>query len=320
MRGFDTEFKNLDQYIRVITDRIWKDRRIDDIRSYYSDPCVVETSSSVSTSVQEVVQNTQATMAEFPGRHLLTEDVIQSGDDDSGYLSSHRIVSTMTHQVANSFGAPSGRAIHVRTIADCVCKNNRVIHEWLVRDEAAIAICVGIQPRVLAQTWLNQSGGWNKKKAGPVPDGYRSHLSDAPAAQAYAGQIEQLAHQKNTGLHAYDEAVHHIGPGNVTFYGQREVHGFWQNLFGSLHVTRFDVEHLTYQTGAGRADRVALRWRAQALHTNSGASAGRYGPATGRIVEVMGINHAELVDAKVVREWVLIDDVALWMQVLAVQN
>ena len=34
----------------------------------------------------------------------------------------------------------------------------------------------------------------------------------------------------------------------------------------------------------------------------------------------MGINHAELVDAKVVREWVLIDDVALWMQVFAVQN
>ncbi len=320
MKGFDAEFKNLDQYIRVITDRIWKDRRVDDIRRYYSDPCVVETPTSVSTSVQEVVQDTHATMAEFPGRQLLTEDVIQSGDDDGAYLSSHRIVSTMTHQVANTFGAPSGCGIHVRTIADCVCRNNRVIHEWLVRDEAAIAICIGIQPRALAQTWLNQRGGWNKPKAGPVPDGYRSHLSDAPAAQAYAGQIEQLAHQKNTGLHAYDEAVHHIGPGNATFYGQREVHGFWQTLFGSLHVTRFDVEHLACQTGAGRADRVALRWRAQALHTNSGASAGRYGLATGRMVEVMGINHAELVDDKVVREWVLIDDVALWMQVLAVQN
>ena len=43
MRGFDTEFSNLEHYIRVITARIWEGRRIDDIRKYYSDPCVVET-------------------------------------------------------------------------------------------------------------------------------------------------------------------------------------------------------------------------------------------------------------------------------------
>ncbi len=38
MRGFDAEFRNLDHYIRVITDRIWEGGRIDDIRTYYSDP------------------------------------------------------------------------------------------------------------------------------------------------------------------------------------------------------------------------------------------------------------------------------------------
>jgi predicted ester cyclase len=31
----------------------------------------------------------------------------------------------------------------------------------------------------------------------------------------------------------------------------------------------------------------------------------------------MGINHVEFVNGKVVREWVLIDDVAVWMQVLS---
>jgi hypothetical protein len=33
----------------------------------------------------------------------------------------------------------------------------------------------------------------------------------------------------------------------------------------------------------------------------------------------MGILHAELVQGRVLREWVLIDDVALWMQVLVPQ-
>ena len=30
----------------------------------------------------------------------------------------------------------------------------------------------------------------------------------------------------------------------------------------------------------------------------------------------MGINHAEFFNGRVLREWVLVDDIALWMQVL----
>ena len=30
----------------------------------------------------------------------------------------------------------------------------------------------------------------------------------------------------------------------------------------------------------------------------------------------MGINHAEIVDGKVIREWVLFDEVAIWKQIL----
>ena len=63
MKGFDAEFSNLDHYIRVITARIWEGRRIDDIRLYYSDPCVVETPMSVSSPVEDVVTGTRATLA-----------------------------------------------------------------------------------------------------------------------------------------------------------------------------------------------------------------------------------------------------------------
>ena len=118
MKGFDAEFKDLDQYIRVITDRIWEGRRLGDIRTYYSDPCVVETAMSVSTSVEDVVKGTEATLAMFPDRRLLAEDVIVSGDTAGGYLSSHRIISPMTHAGDGSFGPATGRTIHARTIAD----------------------------------------------------------------------------------------------------------------------------------------------------------------------------------------------------------
>lgn len=314
MVGFDPEFRDLDHYIRLITERIWEGRRIDDIHRYYSDPCSVETPSSVSTSVEEVIAGTKATLAAFPDRRLLAEDIIQSGDSQGGYLSSHRIISTMTHLGEGAFGKPTGNRIHVRTIADCVCKDNRIIHEWLVRDQAAIALHIGMQPRELAQRWLDERGGWNKTVAAAVPADYVSHVSGESLAQGYAGALQDFASQRGQAALAYDDAVHHIGPGGETRFGHMEIEAFWRELFLALVVQSFVVEHLVLQTGNGRADRVAIRWRARALHQGGG----RYGNATGKQVELMGINHVEFFNGRVLREWVLIDDVAVWMQVLAV--
>ena len=312
MLGFDPEFRDLNHYIRVITKRIWEERRIDDIHRYYSDPCIVETPSSVSTSVADVVSGTRATLAQFPDRRLLAEDIIQSGDAERGFLSSHRIISTMTHLGDGNFGKACGRKIHVRTIADCVCKNNRIIHEWLVRDQAAIAIHLGITPRELAQRWLDERGAWNKPVANPAPAGYASHISGDAAAQHYASAIGNFALGEATPSTIYDDAVHHLGPGGRTRYGQDEVAAYWRELFAALSVQSFYIEHLAMQRSGGRADRVAFRWRANALHNGKG----QYGDPTAKRIEIMGINHAEFFNGRVLREWVLVDDIALWMQVL----
>ena len=318
MAGFDAEFKNLDHYIRVITDRIWEGGRIDDIYAYYSDPCVVETPSSISTALQAVVDGTRATLAMFPDRRLLAEDVIQSGNAAQGFLSSHRIISTMTHLGSGSFGSATGKAIQVRTVADCVCKDNRIIHEWLVRDQAAIALQIGTTPQALAARWLAARGGvFDKPIAGAAPAGYHGAVSDAALAQNYAAQLQAFAWRTGSAAQAYDDAVHHIGPGECTQYGQAAVGGFWQQLFAALHTQSFNIEHLAFHPttshDADRPARAALRWRAQTLHLG----AGRLGAPTGKPVEIMGINHVEFFRGRVLREWVLIDEVALWMQVLS---
>lgn len=313
MTGFDPEFQNLDQYIRVITRRIWDERRIDDIHKYYSDPCIVETPGAVSTAIDDVVSGTVASLGIFPDRRPLAEDVIQSGDAQTGFLSSHRGISAMTHLGDGIFGPATGRRVHARAIADCVCKDNRIVHEWLVRDQAAIALHIGLTPRQLAERWLEERGGWSKPVAGPAPGGYVSHVSDDPVARRYAAAIEGFAQGRADMPGAYDDAVHHIGPGGVTRYGHEEVAAYWLGLFGALKVQSFQVEHLAMQRGGGRADRAALRWRAKAVHGGDGA----FGAPTGRPVEILGINHVEFHEGKVLREWVLVDDVVLWMQVLA---
>ena len=40
-------------------------------------------------------------------------------------------------------------------------------------------------------------------------------------------------------------------------------------------------------------------------------------PATGKPVEILGISYAEVFEGRILREWVLVDEVALWMQLLS---
>ena len=319
MKGFDAEFKDLDHYIRVITDRIWEGRRLGDIHTYYSDPCVVETAMSVSTAVADVIKGTEATLAMFPDRRLLAEDVIVSGDAEGGYLSSHRIISPMTHVGDGVFGPATGRKIFARTIADCVCKDNRIVHEWLVRDHAAIARQIGSTPQALAQRWLNERGGWHKAVVPAAPAGYVSHISTDALAVSYAASIADFARGHSRVAAVYDEAAQHIGPGETVAYGQAAIEDFWLGLFGALHVTDWTLEHSSLQRDAqvsGRPDRVALRFRAKTVHGADAAGANRYGNHSNKPVELLGIVHAEFLNGRVLREWVLIDDVAVWMQIL----
>ena len=314
MKGFDIEFCDLDHYIRVITDRIWEGRRIDDIRRYYSDDCAVETPSSVSIGTAPVMDGTRATLAAFPDRRLLAEDIIISGDDEHGFLSSHRILSPMTHAGTGAFGSPSGKGVLARTIADCVCINNRIVHEWLVRDQAAIARQIGLHERDVAQRWLDERGGFAKPAMPAVPAPYVSFVDQHELAQRYAALYRRLWTQADTSQIASSchERVIAATPGGETVVGSQALARFWSMVVGSLPDAQFEVEHLVANPREGRATGVAMRWRARAVHTGTG----RYGTPSGRPVEVLGISHADIEQGRIVREWVLMDDVAIWMQIL----
>ena len=312
-------YASVPDFIYGITREIWEDRGIGGkLDQYYADDILLRAATGFTNSNRGVTAQTLQTLHQFPDRRLVGEDVIWTPYPDGSFLSSHRLTSVMRHTGDGIFGKATGRVVRSRIIADCWVRDQVVVEEWLVRDQGAIARQIGIEPRELAQTWLNQRGGWNKPVAGPAPDGYLSHVSDESAARSYAQTIEAFAHGGQDAT-VYDEAVHHIGPGEATRYGRLEVNSFWSALFASLQVESFAVEHLALNLGGGRSDRVALRWRARARHTNHASTQGLYGPASGRSVEIMGINHAEVVNGQVLREWVLVDEVALWMQVLTAQ-
>jgi predicted ester cyclase len=316
MKGFDPAFADLDDYIRVITARIWEGREIDRIHDWYAPDCAVITPGGTQQGVDAVVRGTLETLQQFPDRRLLCEDIVSAGDDEAGYLSSHRIASTMTHRGDGAFGPASGKQVRVRTVADCVCLGNRIVHEWLVRDQGAIALQLGRSPRDLAAAWLATRGApMLPLHQPPPPGGWQNPQHTTPGASLladtyralWAGDLAVLAR------HA-DEALDLRGPSGFAGMGLADAEALWFGLTAAFAGATLHIDSLAERIEPGRTPRVAMRWRITGQHVGGG----RYGAATQRPVEILGITHAEVDHARgrILREWLLIDEVALWMQLL----
>ena len=322
MKGFDPQFKDVDDYIRVITARIWEGREVERIREWYGDRCSVITPGGTTVGVDAVIRGTLETLTQFPDRRLLCEDIVIAGDDAGGYLSSHRIASPMTHSGPGVFGPPTGQRLLVRTVADCVCRDNRIVHEWLVRDQGAIARQTGSTPRALAAQWLQSRGAPTLPlHQPPAPSHWRDPMHTTPGAALLADTYRRVwAGDLAVLKSAADEAIEARLPSGDSALGVAAVEQFWFSMTAAFSGATLHIDSLAESNEAGRTPRVAMRWRLVGRHVG----AGRYGAATGQPVEILGITHAE-VDTRngpgrILREWVLVDEVALWMQLLTASN
>ena len=110
MQGFDKGFRDLPDYIEKITREIWEERGIGrSLDKYYARDILVRAPPGITTSSEGVVAATLGTLHEFPDRRLVFEDVIWSGNEVDGFLSSHRLISVMRKQGDGPHGPASGR-------------------------------------------------------------------------------------------------------------------------------------------------------------------------------------------------------------------
>jgi predicted ester cyclase len=159
MKGFDPKYTDFPDYILSITREIWEGRGIASLQDYYAPDIPVRSPSGLVTGNAGVIAATMATLAEFPDRTLLGEDVIWSGTPEAGMLSSHRIHSTATHANPGVYGAATGKRLHYRIIADCHARNNVIDDEWLIRDQGAIVRQLGWEPKAFARDLIEREGG-----------------------------------------------------------------------------------------------------------------------------------------------------------------
>ena len=318
MQGFDPKFSDLPDYILGITKEIWEDRGVDALHRYYAPKVIVRSPDGVVVGNEGVIGATLATLVEFPDRQLLGEDVIWSGDEEQGFLSSHRIFSTATHLGDGAYGPASGTRLRYRIIADCACKENQIFDEWLIRDQGAIVRQLGIDPKRFAADQIATEGGIEQAKLPFCPDidvegRYRDSGNDHEVGIQYADAVGQIMQGRLAVIpEVFDRAVHLELPGGQTGHGWGDADAFWLGLRSAFPDAAFEIHHRIGRNDEGQAPRAALRWSLDGIHDGWGA----FGPPSGARVHVMGLCHAEFGPWGLRREYVLYDETAIWKQIL----
>jgi SnoaL-like polyketide cyclase len=323
MQGFDPKFRDFPDYIIGITKEIWEDRGISALHHYYARDIVVRSPASVVVGNQNVIGATMATLAEFPDRTLLGEDVIWSGTPEVGMLSSHRLLSTATHLGDGAYGPATGKKLTYRIMADCHAIANKINDEWLIRDQGAIVRRMGWDPQAFARDQIIREGGADActrplTPGNDVPGPYQGRGNDNEWGQRHGDILTRIMAADFTIIPAaYDRAAQLEYPGGVTGHGHGDADRFWLSLRAAFADAAFTIHHQIGREDPMMPPRSAIRWSLHGTHSGWGA----FGAPTGAQVYVLGISHAEFGPFGsngwgLRREYTLFDETAVWKQIL----
>ena len=320
---FNDRWKDLPDYILSITKEIWEDRGIATLHQYYAPDIVVRSPASVVVGNQNVIGATMATLAEFPDRTLLGEDVIWSGDDPrTGMLSSHRLLSTATHLGDGIYGRATGKTLTYRIMADCHVRGIAIDDEWLIRDQGAIVRQLGWEPSAFAADLIEREGGKDTAIRPLTPETdrpgpYEGRGNDNAWGTRLAETLTRIMAADMRAIpDVYDRAAQLEYPGGVTGHSHGDADRFWMSLRAAFPDAEFTIDHVIGRDDPMMPPRAAVRWSLWGKHSGWGA----FGTPTGAQVYVMGITHVEFgpfgPDGRSIRrEWTVFDETAVWKQI-----
>ena len=318
MRGFDADYPDIVAYIIRCTYKIWEEKQVGLIDTHYSRDFVIHTANGDINGSQTVLNNTVQQLSLFPDRRLFPEDVIWAGDDENGFYSSHRIRSTATHRGESLYGPPTGRRIKYRVIADCIVKGNKIIEEWLVRDDLHIIRQLGLDVHAFVEKLVSQY----PEKYSPVPE--LAHESERDEFLPEANDpfdvenfIKNASHsawnlrQLDSFKHAYlSTVVCHSASGRELF-GQAELSQFAIDWLACFPDGKMRFDHFCTLGDDASGYRTSLRWTFTGTHLGYGI----YGKPSGKPVRIMGITQAFVRSGKILEEWTVFDELNLLCQI-----
>lgn len=326
MAGFDDEFTDIVDYILRITYRIWEGKQVGLCNDYYSDDCPVYTLAGITIGAKEVTQNTLSTLASFPDRTLHADNIIWGGDDQNGYHTSHRINTHMTNTGDSDMGKATGKEATIQVIAHCICINNKIVEEWLVRDNYSLAEQLGFDPHTIAKEkaaqelspryieWseaeMSRLGNEVSHERRPftgnpqqVPEGFIRHTLHNIWNAKLAGDV-RMAYAADATVHASAERE---------LKGHEQITELYTQFLGTLSDLKFSVDYVCQipATTAAHGIDVAVRWTLMGKHTGHAL----YGEPTQAPIFILGESHYRISEKGIEEEWTVFDELSVLSQV-----
>ncbi len=311
MAGFEPHWRDIVDYIIVITEEIWGDRAVDRIYDTYAADCVVHTSMGTSRGVEGVVAGTIQSLwsfTDYTTRHL---NVAWSGDE-SDFYTSHLGFATSINTGPTAFGPATGAAIGRCFVADCISRDNLIHTEWLARDTGAIVRQMGLDPLATAQAMAQLPA---PEPLVPLPASEAlPRTGDTATAQGYAAALLALWNARAFAvlgeLYAADAVAH--WPGLRTATGPRAITHLAIGLLAGIPDGQVRAEHVSWSEESD-GPIVAVRWRID----GTSSPLGMLGPMPGgRPVALIGMSHFRFQHGRIAEEWTVFDEVAALVQAL----
>ena len=302
-------------YIHRSTHQIWDEKLIGRIYDYYLPRSVVHTSDGDIYGRDQVIRLTTIRQAAFPDTRDYIEDVIWSGDEESGWKTSMRWTYVGTNTGYSVYGPPTGRKVAVRGVAVCHVRANLVCEEWVAYNERSLLRQLGLNEREVMEKFART--GWSNGNAG-VDTPTHGEVENV-VAQATPGPVPEPTRDGFDPEYFVRRAYHEIWNwryiGRIDEYyapnhlchasSDREIYGLGD--YKQDHLSRLAA----FPDGALQVDevialgdeqngyRVSVRWTFMGTHLGPGI----YGTPTGRRVRFFGISQHTIRNGRFVEEF-----------------
>jgi hypothetical protein len=332
MSGFEDTYSDIVDYIVRVTHRIWEDQDVGYVYDTYAPGCFVYDDSGAHYGVERVVEGTIGGIHAFPDTRSFADDVIWAGDDEQGFVTSHRYITTGHHLAPWRWGPATGRRVDMWGIANCVIRENEIFEEWVLYNMCSKLAQLGIDVAWAAREYGNELAG----TGGPdrhLPEVERlvggrkpSLLSASSGTKSNPGSgfdveyfVRGLFHNvyNRRDLSAVDRAyaltARWRGASGRVGSGRQDVKAMARALLATFPDLGLQVDEVYWMGNESEGFRVSVRWTALGTHRGYAL----YGTPTNRRTHLWGINQLYIRGGRITEDWMMFNEFDVMAQLLA---
>ena len=316
MRGFEDEYVDIVDYIVRITHRIWEDQDVGYIYDTYAPGCRVHDDAGLQIGVERMVSGTIDSIEAFADARHYADDVIWAGDDERGFVTSHRAFNVGHHTGTWRWGPATHRPLKLWVIANCLVVDNLIVEEWVLYNTVARLLQVGVDPVAAARLAGSavpalagpQSTEVDRLIGGRVP--VLAPEVDLTASDDVEGFVRGLFHNlyNRRDLSAVDRHyasnVQWHGTSNREGHGRGDVRSMARKLLATFPDFGLEVDEVYWMGNADDGWSVAVRWTGAGTHDGHVL----YGEPTGRRVRIWGLSQLYVRRGVIVEDWSLFNE------------